>query len=155
MLQSQTKSKRAFNLLEVVIAGFIFSTVSVAFLGVWGMQARALEKSRHHLLATKIAEQLIEDSMEKGFERMAATRGRNQPESADNPETAEHILTMELRSPSGEWGTVETTYHTSVSVDPVGDVDDDRLKKVVVSVDWDDSSKVGQVKLVTFLSGVF
>ena len=119
------------------------------------MQARALEKSRHHLLATKVAEQLVEDSMEKGFERMASTRGRNQPESADNPETAEHVLTMELRGPDGEWGTVETTYRTSVSVVEVGDPVEDRLKKVVVLVDWDDSSKVGQVKLVTFLAGVF
>ena len=48
-----------FNLLEVIVAAFIFSVVSVAFLGVWGQQARAMEKSRHIMVANFLAEQLI------------------------------------------------------------------------------------------------
>ena len=151
-----TKNKKTgFNLLEVMIASFIFSVVSVAFLGVWGMQARALEKSRHSLVASMLAEQLVEDAMNDGFERTPSTRDRDAPVGDDLPILEDIEMKHELRDPTGvdKWGEISVKYHTEVSVVEFGD-EDDKLKKVIVTVRWDDTTKVGKIVLVTYLAGV-
>ena len=137
-----------FNLLEVVIASFIFSVTAVAFLGIWGLQARSVEKSRHKLVATLLAEQLAEDSLEAGYERTRLTEPGKEPENKDIP-----IIT-EVRDPQGNWTTSEVFYHWEKRVTEIGG-EDDRLKKVEISVTWQDSTKTGEVKLVTYLAGVF
>lgn len=139
---------RGFNLLEVVIAAFIFSVSAIAFLGIWGLQARSVEKSRHKLVATLLAEQLAEDSLEAGYERTRLTEDGEEPENNDIP-----IIT-ETKDPMGDWSTTEVLYHWEKRVSNIGG-EDDRLKKVEISVTWQDSTKAGEVKLVTYLAGVF
>jgi hypothetical protein len=131
----------------VVIASFLFSTIAVAFLGVWGMQARGLEKSRHSLVATMLAEELVEETMAKGYETTQITEGP--------PEPDEIFMETESRGPSGEWTSIPVTYTSERTVAPIGDPDKDKLKMVTVKVTWDDSTNIGEVVLVTYLAGVF
>ena len=140
--------RRGFNLLEVVIAAFIFSVSAVAFLGIWGLQARSVEKSRHRLVATLLAEQLAEDSLEAGYERTRLTEDGEEPENNDIP------ITTETKDPRGNWGSTDVLYHWEKRVTNIGG-EDDRLKKVEIRVTWEDSTKNGEVKLVTYLAGVF
>lgn len=139
-----------FNLLEVTIAAFIFSAVSVSFLGVWGQQVRALEKSRHLLTATFLAEEMIEEAMAKGYAQLKADEG---PQDIPVNEVFHYS-----RSPNGTWEEMQVTYSGSREVrtysDPLSsDPDDDKLKQVIVTVKWEDSTKNGEIKLETFLAG--
>lgn len=145
----RTKQKRGFNLLEVVVAAFIFSVVSIAFLGVWGQQVRAMEKSRHLMVATFLAEQLIEESRAGGYLQAKLT------EESEGPEIEPIIMTTETRNHSDPnvWDAIEVTYTTSREVRQFGDPDNDKLKQVIVKVSWEDTTKTGEVVLETFLAG--
>ena len=123
------------------MAGFIFSAVSVAFLGVWGLQIRSLEKSRHNLVGTMLAEQYIEQAMESGYERVG-------------DDTDDIPMELETRGADGTWTTIPVAYHVVVDEEQVGP-EEDKLKKVEVTVTWEDSTKNGRIKLVTYLAGVF
>lgn len=140
------KRSRGFNLLEVVIASFIFSVSTIAFLGVWGMQARSIEKSRHKLVATLLAESLVEAVMQEGYEATAV--------STLPVDIEELPMETEIKDPQGNWHTTTVIYEYTTTVTEIGG-DDDRLKKVDISVTWEDSTKNGEVKLVTYLAGVF
>ena len=136
-----------FNLLEVVMASFLFSTLAVAFLGVWGMQVRATEKSRHKLVATLLAEQLAEEAMTKGYELMRKTEGP--------PEPLTIPMETESRGANGEWTSIPVTYTATTTVKEINDGPDDRLKQVIIEVTWSDSTQTGKVELETYLAGTF
>ncbi len=142
-------SRRGFNLLEVTIAAFLFSVVSIAFLGVWGMQVRGLEKSRHVMVATFLAEQMIEESMAGGYERSKLTK----PD--EGPEIEPIVMTTEMRNPSdpNQWDQIEVTYTTSREVRAIMDPTVDKVKQIIVKVKWEDTTKQGEVVLETFLAG--
>ena len=150
-----TRTKqRAFNLLEVVIASFIFSAVAVAFLGVWGLQVRSLEKSRHRLVASLLAEEYIEQSMSDGFERTPLTA------AGEEPFEEELVMETERRDPrvaspddENAWQTIEVKYRIQREVIAFGD-DADKLKQVLVTVSWDDTSGNGKIVLETYLAGL-
>ena len=143
---------RGFNLLEVTIAAFIFSAVSISFIGVWGQQVRALEKSRHVLTATFLAEELIEEAMAKGYEQNKADEG---PEAIpDENIDVSHFA----RDPQGNWNEMHVkyiatrevlTYVDPASLEPTAD----KLKQVIVRVKWEDTTKNGEIVLETFLAG--
>ena len=136
-----------FNLLEVSIAAFIFATVAIALLGVWAMQVRRLEKSRHHLVATMLAEAMVEQTMDDGYERTQVTK-------PDEPVEAPVEMETEAKSPTGAWSKIPVTYQTSKTVEELGGKGD-KLKKVVVEVTWEDSSGGGKISLITYLAAVF
>lgn len=140
---------RGFNLLEVTIAAFIFSVVSISFIGVWGQQVRALEKSRHVLVATFLAEELIEESMAKGYEQSKLT------EEDEGPEEIPIVLTHETRDLSDpeKWNEMEVEYTATREIRTFLDPDVDKLKQVIVRVTWEDTTKTGEVVLETFLAG--
>lgn len=141
------KRSDAFNLLEVVIAGFLFSIISVAFLGVWGMQVRGAEKSRHNLVATLLAEQMIEEVMGQGYELTK--------ESAPEDPPMEPIeVEMESLGADGVWVTINVSYQPEIEVKEIGGAGD-KLKQVTVRVSWEDTTKTGEVVLETYLAGVF
>lgn len=140
---------KGFNLLEVVIAAFIFSVVSISFVGVWGQQVRALEKSRHVMVATFLAEELIEESMSQGYERSKDSVTAGEIEADDI------LMTTETRNPRNpeQWDSVEVKYHYTREIKLIGDPDDDKLKQVIVRVSWVDTTKTGEVVLETYLAG--
>ena len=145
-----------FNLLEVTVAAFIFSVVAISFLGVWGQQVRALEKSRHVMVATFLAEELIEESMAKGYAQTKVTDPADPTSSQLDPIEMSHYN----RDPHGEWQEMKMFYSATREVkeykdpDPKAiDPDNDKLKQVIVTVKWEDTTKTGEVVLETFLAG--
>lgn len=63
----RSTNRSGFNLLEVVIGVLIFATVMIGLTGVWVAHARSVAKSRYHLLATHLAEQLMETCIAQGW----------------------------------------------------------------------------------------
>ena len=59
-----------FSLLEVVVATFIFLTVLGALQGYWVTVARMMENSRARTAASFVAEQILEDAIAKGYDRV-------------------------------------------------------------------------------------
>lgn len=145
-----------FNLLEVTVAAFIFSVVAISFVGVWGQQVRALEKSRHVMVATFLAEELIEESMTKGYEQSKVTDPADPTTSELDPIEMSHYN----RDPQGVWQEMKVFYTATRVVkeykdpDPSAtDPDKDKIKQVIVTVKWEDTTKTGEVVLETFLAG--
>lgn len=138
-----------FNLLEVIIAGFIFSVVSIAFLGVWGIQIRSMEKSRHHLVATHLAEHTIESIMSDGYQRTPVTTDES------GPRTEMIEMDTHQKRPSGDWVTTQAIYRSEVQVEqiPIGG-ENDLIKRVIVTITWEDASHSGDITLATYLAGV-
>lgn len=95
-----------------------------------------------------LAEQMVEEAMAEGYELVKVT---------EEDETEPKVIEMgtESRSPTGEWVEIKAKYTTSRSVQQVGDLDDDKLKLVTVKVTWEDSTRTGEVVLVTYLAGTF
>jgi Tfp pilus assembly protein PilV len=58
------------NLLEAIIAGFIFAVVTVALMGVWDMQFKAMLKSKETAVASFLAEQIMEECIAAGYEEV-------------------------------------------------------------------------------------
>ncbi len=112
------------------------------------MQARGLEKSRHNLVATMLAEQMVEEAMAEGYERAKVTE-------PDEPDTGEIEMETESRDKAGNWSRIPVRYTTERTVAPIGDPDEDKLKLVTIKVTWEDSTRNGEVVLVTYLAGVF
>ncbi|MEW6282409.1 MAG: type II secretion system protein [Candidatus Eremiobacterota bacterium] len=54
------KRRRAFSLLEVVVAVMIYATVAVLLIGMWVTHHRALHKARMTLIAGYVAQQEME-----------------------------------------------------------------------------------------------
>lgn len=152
MISNRVK-RRGFNLLEVVIACFIFSVTTLAFLGVWGMQVRAVEKSRHSMVATFIAEGLIAEARSLGYERTVLGL------EVFDGETEPYLqVETEIRGPDGTWNTSTVKYHAQRFIqeeDVTPAPYDDKVRSVLVTVTWEDSSKVGEIKLETLVAGVF
>lgn len=145
-----------FNLLEVAMAGFIFSVISISFLGVWGMQVRGVEKSRHNLVASMLAEEIIEEAMASGYERTPLTAENEDLDDDGEPDPLRSEITMEteMRDAQGVWNTIPVLYRTEQVVNEIG-TDTDKLKQVIVKVTWDDSTHTGEITLVTYLAAVF
>lgn len=152
------KSEHGFNLLEVVIAAMIFSVTTLSFMGVWGMQVRAVEKSRHVMVATFIAEGLIAEARAQGYERTnpGITLFAFDPNDPNNPDAQFVQVETSLRGPDGTWTSKLVNYRASREVIDVFPTDpNDKVRSVIVKVNWDDSSKVGEIVLETFVAGVF
>lgn len=56
------------TLLEMVLAVTIFSVIVGALLGVWVMHARAVGHARNTLLATHLAESVLEAALAEGWQ---------------------------------------------------------------------------------------
>lgn len=150
MRSARRHNPRGFNLLEVIIAAFIFSAVAISFLGVWGQQVRASEKSRHLMVATFLAEELIEESMLRGYEQMKLTD--TEAGLAELPPFTLYHYVRDPKSPT-EWIEMAVNYTATREVKQYLDPDDDKLKQVIVRVKWEDTTKQGEVVLETFLAG--
>ena len=103
------------------------------------MQVRSVEKSRHSLVASMIAEGMIEEALEKGYGGV---------EDVDDSVT----MQTESRDPMGNWSSIDVTYIKRQRVTDIGDPDN-RLKGVSVQISWEDSSGGGEIELRTYLAG--
>ena len=132
------RGTRGHNLLEAILASVLFAIVSVALLGIWGMQFRAMSKSQGVLLASFVAEKTMEECVAAGFDRVEDLYP--QPPVANN-------ITIDTRSRTGSAGLVFTT---TVTVAP--HPSDPLQKTVVVRVAFTDSTGDSSVTYHTALS---
>lgn len=64
---SNVHRRRGLNLLEMVLALFIFSSIMVALFNMWGFHARALASTRNQMVASFILSQKLEESVALGW----------------------------------------------------------------------------------------
>ncbi len=115
---------RGYNLLETILAGVLFSIVSVGLIGLWTNYARAMEKSRHRIVASYLAEKVMEECLALGYDLVDG-------KAANSPVV--HELTHKYRGQ-----TIPTRYQVRVGVVPnVGGLD---TKAVKVTVEWHDTT---------------
>lgn len=135
------RQNRGFNLLEVVVGAFIFSVAAIALIGIWGTHYRAIAKSRHRIVANFMAEKWLEDSIAKGHDGLSNGGVEILP--------PQHMITT-LNGNS-----VDVVYDVTREVIRLGNFNvapparPDKLKKVIVTVTWQDSTGVNEVKLET------
>ncbi|MBI3927885.1 MAG: hypothetical protein HY319_20255 [Armatimonadetes bacterium] len=59
--------RRGYNMLEAVLAVFLFSIVVVFMMSLWAYYARSIEKSRNHMVATHLGERALSETIARGY----------------------------------------------------------------------------------------
>lgn len=132
-------TRKGHNLLETILASMLFAVISVALLGIWGMQARAMLKSKNVMLAAFVAERTMEECVAAGYDRVE--------DLYPQPPTA-NTININTRSNTGSAAIVFTTLVT-VNAHPT---DGTNQKTVEVRVDFTDSTGDRSVSYHTSLS---
>ncbi len=118
-------SFRGFNLLEVVLAGFLFATVTSSLVGVWITYARATAAGRTMLVANHLAQNVMEQQLALGWAAVAL------PPDPDRKFTLVQVV--------GD-SEIPVDYFYSVEVEDTseeGNVTALSLKRITVTVEWD------------------
>lgn len=55
--------KRAYSLLETVLAAFIFATISIALISLWINHYRLQAQTQHRMVAQYVCKQLMEEQL--------------------------------------------------------------------------------------------
>lgn len=131
----KARSRRGFNLLEVTLAAFIFSIVSIAFAQVWVYHTRAMEKTRHYLVASHLAQSLIEGKMALGY------AGVDTGVETDFAEMRTRVQGTDIT----------VRYDYTVTITEMDPSLADKKRAVEVLVKWHDTTNRGEVRLETLL----
>lgn len=134
-------SKRAFSLLEVVIAVFVFITTVAGVLSVWTAHARGIEKARMTLIANQLGEELMAECMAARFELVSQLDNVTGPAPPPLPVEVDFIVKDKPLS---------AKFFTSVEVTDLTPT----IKQVKVRVEWTDTtnSKAGSRSSVEFIT---
>ena len=125
------KQSRGHNLLEAIIASFVFLIMVVFSSGLWITYSRAIVNSRDRLVATHLAKNVLENVVDLGFDSARS----------EGP----FVLTVELET-DGVAVEIPYTYSTVVTLQESG------LKRVLVQVAYEFKDKVSEVELETLLA---
>ncbi len=118
------------------MAAFLFSVVSVGFAQVWVYHTRSIEKTRHFLVASHLAESLIERKMALGY-------------SGTELGVEEDFTIMNTRQRGKD---IEVRYDWTVTIEEIGGAED-KKRSVVVLVNWKDSTNdQGEIRLETIVA---
>lgn len=118
-------ARRGFNLLEVILAGFIFATITASMVGVWITYAKATSKGRSLLVATHLAERVMEQQLALGWSAVSLDR---------DEEERRFVVTQSVDGAESR-----IAYYYWVDVEDLSDTSDPLnlgLKKIVVTVEW-------------------
>lgn len=122
------KPCRGHSLLEAILAAVLFSIVAVFLMGIWEMQFRGMLKSKETVVASFLAERVMEECVAAGFDRVELLY----------PEKVE--LQVRSRTRAGER---TASYSASVRVTP--HPSDVEQKFVSVTVTFRDSTGESKV----------
>lgn len=131
-----TKKTRAYSLLELVVAGFIFATASVALAGVFSYHYRAIGSSRLFLVAQYLARNRMEETLAAGFDKAPLFH-----DAAPDPYT----VTFNIRGEE-----IDTEFRVLTTVVP-GPAPPGHLS-CTVEVSWDESNRTRNVRYNASLS---
>lgn len=123
------------NLLEVMVAAFVFSAVSLMLLGIWTSHSKAMGKARGYLVASHLGEQVMEQCVTAGYDQVHQLI-TSTPEKID--------MESAYRGKTTTW-----TYSYQVAVSNVTS----QVRSVNVTVSWHDQTGDRQVKYETTLFG--
>lgn len=126
--------QKGHNLLEAVIAGMIFAVTTVALMGVWNMQFKAMLKSKETAVSAFLAERIMEECIAAGYE------------AVDNIYTTDEVVTIRSRTKSGI-SNAEYIARKTVQIHP----SDPSQKMVSVEVIYNDGSGPQNVEYHTYL----
>ena len=119
------------NLLEVIIATFVFLIIVVFSSGLWTTYARSIVKSRDHLVATHLGKSVLENTVDQGFE--SAQSG------------GPFVLSMKVET-DGVEQQIPYNYSIVVTTKSTG------LKRIVVNVSHEFQGRVSEVSFETLLA---
>lgn len=80
------KPRLGYSLLELIVSGFIFATVSVALAGVYAYHYRAIGSSRMFLVAQFLARTRMEECIAAGYDKSLLYDDGANPPSVSNVE---------------------------------------------------------------------
>lgn len=125
--------RRGMNLLEMMIAITLFGGVVISLMSCWVMHTKAIEKSQDTLVATNLAESIMEDQMGLAF--------KTEP----IPKTLVQVNRFIDNN------TVPTDYYYEVQVvDTSGPTGPD-LKEVTVIVTWQEGQETKETRLISYV----
>lgn len=121
------------NLLEMMIAITLFGGVVISLMGVWVIHTKAIEKSQDTLVASNLAEAIMEDQEGLAFKAEPIPKTLIQ---------VNRIVDNNI---------VPNDYYYEVSVvDTSGPTGPD-LKEITVRVTWKEGTETKETKLVSFV----
>lgn len=126
-------ARRGMNLLEMMIAITLFGGVVISLMGVWVIHTRAIEKSQDTLVASNIAEAVMEDQQGLAF--------KTEPIPKTLIQVKRIINDVEVP--------VDYYYEVEV-VDTSGPTGPD-LKEVTVKVTWTEAGETKETRLVSYV----
>jgi Tfp pilus assembly protein PilV len=133
----QPKPKRGFSLLEVLLGSILFSSIVIFMANIWGIHARVAGHSRTRVVASFIASQRIETCITMGFHGVDVLA-----EAGRETQTMHTTIRGVTR---------QDQYHHNVTVQQHDDPAlRGRVKVVTVTVEFEDSSDVGNNSEVVY-----
>lgn len=130
------------SLLEAVLAAVIFAIISVFLMGVWDMQFKAMSKSKEMVVASYLAERVMEDCIAAGYKVMAGE---------DDFEPLYQVpVELKVRSRTRA-GVREATYLATATTEQHVNFPADPQLFVTVKVEYTDSTGPNSVTYTTSL----
>lgn len=121
------EQERGFLLLELMVALAVFLVVAVPMLGLLAMAAEAQERARRHTAAAFLARETMEKMRSLGYYR------------------AESVAVEQLSRGGDDF--LRTVEVSTVASRVTG------LKKILVTVFWQERDSRHEIELVTYLAG--
>lgn len=124
---------RGHNLLEMILATFIFSTVALGTTAVWIQHSRVMNKSGGRLVGQFLANELMEECLAAGYDSVDTLAG-----------TRPDIVMEETVRDADK----SVTYYPSVVLDPKPPDTSGvlQMRTVTVRVEWDEQEGRGFVE---------
>lgn len=117
------------NLLEMILAAFIFSTVALGTTAVWIQHSRVMAQSGGRLVGQFLANQLMEECIAAGYDSVGTLTG-------PRPEIVMNEIVRDVNK--------SVTYVPTVTVvEPTGAL---TMRLVTVRVEWDEQNGRGFVE---------
>jgi hypothetical protein len=113
------------NLLEMIIACFIFSTVAIGLTTVWIQHSRTMERAGGRMVGQFLANEIMEECIAAGYDKVDALVGAR----------PDMVMKEVVRD-----APKAVTYTATVEVSPATTPDGLAIKVVKVTVYWDEQS---------------
>ena len=130
---------RGHNLLEMIIACFIFSTVAIGLTTVWIQHSRTMMRAGGRMVGQFLANQVMEECIAAGWDSVDTF----DPNTADGAPTVGTPINMnEIVRDSNK----VTVYTPSVNVERTTMAGGIEVKMVTVRVEWDEQEGRGWIE---------
>ena len=134
-VSSRPERRRGHNLLELMVACMILSTVLILITGLWSVYHSALSKSRNMLVGSFLARSVLEQRMSAGYSSYDATLGV--------PQTSQIIAKSQVRGRLIEVP-IDIEFTATATNTP-------GIRRLVAKLSWPEAPGVRTIRYETFL----